>query len=224
MLEQKPPKQGGYAHCISQYLRGIFRETRYRLSLPPIRFLYKLSSESLIFFNSTSLCRVALWRMIPSSLRLMDNPEERINNEDSVSASAHRYLSELDEETLRRAWGEDKTSEYRRRVVSAAIIFGRQLDVRMSENPPETDEAGLQRFLMALMNSAISEFARKEGLDEEAAAGFLGDVETRDHVLEFNEVLEEHHGDPNRSLDELLDEAIDKRQDKAIWADHWSSG
>ena len=160
--------------------------------------------------------------MVLSSLRLMDNSEGRINNEDSVSASDH--LSEIGEETLRRAWGENKTFEYRRRVVSAAIIFGRQLDARMSENPPETDEAGLQRFLMALMNSAISEFARNEGLDEGEAAEFLGDVETRDHVLELNEVLEERHNNPGRPLDGLLNEAVDKRRDKAIWADHWSSG
>ena len=152
----------------------------------------------------------------------MDNPGERTNDKDSGSASA--YLSELGEDTLRRAWGEDKTFEYRRRVTSAAIIFGRQLDARMSEDPPKMDETGLQRFLMALMNSAISEFARSEGLDEGAAAEFLGDVETRDYVLEFNEVLEEYHGGPDLALDDLLRVAIENRQEKAIWADHWSSG
>ena len=153
----------------------------------------------------------------------MDNPEDRTKNEDSGSASV--YLSELGEDTLRRAWGEDKTSEYRRRVVSAAVIFGQQLDTRMSENPPKMDEAGLQRFLMALMNSAILEFARSEDLDESAAAEFLGDVETRDYVLELNEVLEEYHGGSKSiTLDNLLVETIENRREKAIWADHWSSG
>lgn len=150
----------------------------------------------------------------------MDNPE----NKNQVSSSADSYLSELDEETLRRAWGEDKTSEYRRRVVSAAVIFGRQLDARMAENPPETSEAGLQKFLMALMNSAISEFARCEGLDEETAAGFLGDIKTRDYVLEFNEVLEEYEAGSDRTLNGLLHLAVENRQEKAIWSDHWSSG
>lgn len=152
----------------------------------------------------------------------MDNSEDIVDSEGSGSASD--YLSELGEDTLRRAWGEDKTSEYRRRVVSAAIIFGRQLDTRMSENPPKMDEAGLQRFLMALMNSAILEFARSEGLDEGTATEFLGDVETRDYVLEFNEVLEEYYGSTDRALEDILDEAVKNRQEKAIWADHWSSG
>ncbi len=137
---------------------------------------------------------------------------------------ASGYLSELDEETMRRAWGDGKSPEYRRRVVSAAIIFGRQLEERMSEHPPAPDEAGMQRFLMALMNSAISEFAKNEGVDEEAAAGFLGDVETRDYVLEFNEVLDEYHDTPDRTLDGLLREAVENRREKAIWAQHWSSG
>lgn len=160
----------------------------------------------------------------------MSNSEDRTSNEDSGSVhgsacdSAPDYLSELGEDTLRRAWGEDKTSEYRRRVISAAIIFGRQLDARMSENPPKMDEAGLQRFLMALMNSAILEFARSENLDEGTAAEFLGDLETRDYVLEFNEILEEYQAGPGQALDALLVEAVENRQEKAIWADHWSSG
>lgn len=149
-----------------------------------------------------------------------EHPIERSNAEDPTSG----YLSALGEETMRRAWGEDKTSGYRRRVVSSAIIFGRQLDTRMRENPPETDEASIQRFLMALMNSAISEFARSEEVSEEAATEFLGDVKTRDYVLEFNEVLDEYHEEPNRDLDELLREAVENRQDRAIWAQHWSSG
>ncbi len=134
------------------------------------------------------------------------------------------YLARLDEGTMILAWGDNKSPEYRGRVVSAATIFGRQLEERMSEHPPAPDEAGMQRFLMALMNSAISEFARSEGLSEEAAAEFLGDVETRDYVLEFNEVLDEYHSAPDRTLDGLLREAVENRREKAIWAQHWKSG
>ncbi len=82
----------------------------------------------------------------------------------------------------------------------------------------------MQRFLMDLMNSAISEFARNEGIDEAAAAEFLGDVETRDYVLELNEVLDEYYRGSGQTLDGLLREAVEDRQDKAIWAQHWSSG
>lgn len=124
---------------------------------------------------------------------------------------------------MRRAWGE-RSPEYRRRIVSAAVIFGRQLEKRMSEHPPGPDEAAVRRFLMALMNAAITEFAHSEGLGEEAAAEFLGDVANRDYVLEFNEVLDEYHAGPDRPLDELLRQAIENRREKAIWARHWSSG
>ena len=149
-----------------------------------------------------------------------DLPKERSREEDPAPA----YLSCLNEETMSLAWGEEKTPEYRRRVVSAAIIFSRQLEERMSESPPDTDEISLQRFLMALMNSAIQEFAQSEDMDEAVAAEFLGNVETRDHVLEFNEVLDEYHDAPDGTLDELLRKTIGNRRNKAIWAQHWSSG
>ena len=88
---------------------------------------------------------------------------------------------------MTRAWGPDKTPEDRRRIVAAALIFGRQFDERMSENPPEsTDEKDFQRFLMALMTAVIQEFAEREGMDPASAGSFLSDVNTRDYVLEFN--------------------------------------
>ena len=149
-----------------------------------------------------------------------DLPRKRTAGEETATG----YLSKLDEGTMVRAWGAEKSYEYRHRVVSAAIIFGRQLEERMLSHPPNPDEDGIQRFLMALMNSAISEFAQSESVDEEAATEFLGDVETRDYVLEFNEVLDEYHDAPDRPLDELLREAVENRRDKAIWAQHWSSG
>lgn len=143
---------------------------------------------------------------------------------DNAKDPAPEYLAALGEETMTRAWGEDKTPDYRRRVISAAVIFGRQLERRMSEQPPGPEEASVQRFLMALMNSVISEFAVEEDLGEEAATEFLGDVETRDYVLEFNEVLDEYHDNPDRTLEECLDSAIENRRERAIWAQHWSSG
>ncbi|MGB3681932.1 MAG: hypothetical protein WA990_05545 [Rubrobacteraceae bacterium] len=151
---------------------------------------------------------------------MKDHPPRPNDAEDPAPG----YLAALKEETMVRAWGGDKPPEYRRRVVSAAVIFGRQLETRMSANPPDSGEAGIQRFLMALMNSVISEFAAEEGLPEEAATGFLGAVETRDHVLEFNEVLEEFHEDPGRTLDEHLASAVEDRRERAIWSQHWSSG
>jgi hypothetical protein len=53
---------------------------------------------------------------------------------------------------------------------------------------------------------------------------FLGDVTTRDHVLEFNEVLEEYADDPEKSLDQHLKTAVENRPEKAAWSQHWSSG
>jgi hypothetical protein len=47
-------------------------------------------------------------------------------------------LEELDDATMTLAWGQDKTSEDRRRIVLAATIFGRQFEERMNEHPPET--------------------------------------------------------------------------------------
>ncbi len=135
------------------------------------------------------------------------------------------YLKELDEETMSLAWGPDKTPEDRRRIILAAKIFGRQFEERMRECPPENlEEKEFQRFLMALMNAVISEFAERESIDHTAAATFLSDVNVRDYVLEFNEVLEEFSDEPERSLDEHLKAAIENREEHARWADHWSSG
>ncbi len=135
------------------------------------------------------------------------------------------YFEELDDATMTLAWGPDKTSEDRRRIVLAATIFGRQFEERMNEHPPETpDEKESQRFLMGLMNAVISEFAEREGLDSASAAAFLGDIGTRDYVLELNEVLEEYAADPEKPLNEHLRAAVESRQEKARWSRHWSSG
>lgn len=47
-------------------------------------------------------------------------------------------LEELDDATMSLAWGPDKTSEDRRRIVLAATIFGRQFEERMNEHPPRS--------------------------------------------------------------------------------------
>jgi hypothetical protein len=135
------------------------------------------------------------------------------------------YLEELDRETMSLAWGPDKTPEDRRRIVLAATIFGRQFEERMRERPPENlEEREFQRFLMALMNAVISEFAEREGIDQASAAAFLGDLSTRDYVLEFNEVLEEFANETEKPLNEHLKAAVENREAHARWADHWSSG
>lgn len=132
-------------------------------------------------------------------------------------------LDELREETRRRAWG-DRGREDRRRIIVAAMIFADQFDEQLSAQPPGADQGETQRMLMDVINAAIDEFARRENLQREEAAAFLSEVETRDLVLEFNEVLEARETNPERTLDELLGEAVDSRLDKARWADHWTSG
>ena len=133
-------------------------------------------------------------------------------------------LEELDDATMTLAWGPDMTSEDRRRIVLAATIFGRQFEERMNEHPPETpDEKESQRFLMGLMNAVISEFAEREGLDSASAAAFLGNIGTRDYVLELNEVLEEYAADPEKPLNEHLRAAVESREEKARWSRHWSN-
>ncbi|CAN5575689.1 hypothetical protein BH24ACT22_BH24ACT22_21900 [soil metagenome] len=124
---------------------------------------------------------------------------------------------------MREAWGTRKP-EVRRRIVVAAMIFGEQFDHQLSEETPGTDHKEAQRLLMAVINASIDEFARRENLNREDAAGFMGKLETRDLVLEFNEVLEACDTEPDKTLDELLKEAVDSRLDKARWADHWTSG
>ena len=133
-------------------------------------------------------------------------------------------LEALDEETLRRAWGE-KSLEERRRIVTAAIIFGERFEQRVEEQPPEPSEASARRFLMALMNDVIQEFATREDVTRSEATNFLSDVGARDYVLEFNEVLETHaSNDSGRTLDQVFREAIESRQEKAVWSRHFSSG
>ena len=135
------------------------------------------------------------------------------------------YLEGLEEDTMSLAWGPDKTPEDRRRIVLAATIFGRQFEDRMREHPPDNlEEREFQRFLMALMNAVISEFAEREEIDQASAAAFLGDLSTRDYVLELNEVLEEFAHEPDTSLNEHLKAAVENREAYARWADHWTSG
>ena len=130
---------------------------------------------------------------------------------------ARAYLGELREETMRLAWGEEVSAEDRLRIVIAAMIFGRQFEERVTGRSAELGEGELQRFLMGLMNGVVAEFARCEGLDENEAAGFLSEVGTRDHVLEFDEVLDAYAGgESGRMLDELLQDAVNGRRDRAI--------
>jgi hypothetical protein len=127
------------------------------------------------------------------------------------------YLTELREETMLLAWGENVSAEGRRRIVLAATIFGRQFNERMAERPLGSDEDELRRFLMGLMNGVAEEFARREGLDRDEAAEFLGEVVTRDHVLEFNEIVDAYTGGESvLTLDELLREAVEGREERAI--------
>ena len=135
------------------------------------------------------------------------------------------FLGMLDEETMSLAWGPDRSPEDRRRVVDAAVTFGRMFEERMVEAPPASlEEKDFQRFLMALMNAVIAEFAEKEGLSETDAGAFLGEIRNRDHVLELNEVLEAFAEDPETPLNEHLKAAVEARQDKAVWARHFRSG
>jgi hypothetical protein len=139
--------------------------------------------------------------------------------------SALTYLQELDDETMSLAWGSDKTSEDRRRIVLAAVIFGQQFEEQMEKRPSENlEEKEFRRFLMGLMNAVISEFAEREDLDLASAATFLGDISTRDYVLELNEVLEEFAEDPEKPLNEHLRTAVENRHERAKWSRHWSSG
>lgn len=77
---------------------------------------------------------------------------------------------------------------------------------------------------MALMSAAMDEFARRENVSKDEATSFLSEVGTRDRVLELNEVLGVRAEEPERSLDDLLSEAVDARRDKTVWARHFKSG
>jgi len=158
--------------------------------------------------------------VIPS---LVVGGEESRGKQEADPALA--YLEELDDETMSLAWGPDRTPGDRRRIVLAATIFGRKFEERMRERPPKSlEERDFQRFLMGLMNAVISEFAEREDLDPASASAFLGEVSIRDYVLEFNEVLEEFADNPEKPLNNHLKTAVESRQDRAIWSDHFSSG
>src|SRR3712207_5344348 len=152
----------------------------------------------------------------------------RVNDDYPAGGSPDRapaYLNQLREETMGRAWGEGVSPEDRRRIVVAATIFGSQLEERLAQRSPEAGGEELQRFLVALMDGVVEEFAEREGMDKSEAVTFLSEVSTRDYVFEFNEVLEAYaEDDSGRTLDEILREAVDSRREKAIWARHWSSG
>ncbi len=151
-----------------------------------------------------------------------------MNDDDPAGGSpdeASAYLNQLREETMSRAWGEDVSPEDRRRIVVAATVFGNQLEERLAQRSSEVGEEELQRFLMALMDGVVEEFAAREGMDKSEAANFLSEVSTRDYVLEFDEVLDAYtEDDSGRTLDEILHEAVDSRRERAIWSKHWSSG
>ena len=131
--------------------------------------------------------------------------------------AAVELLEKLEEETMRRAWGEEASPEDRRRIVSAAVIFGRQFDESRAGRQADLDEEGARRLLMDLMNRVVREFAAREGMDMGEAAEFLGEVGTRDRVLEFSEVLDEH-SESGKPLDGLLREAVDGRRERAFRA------
>lgn len=135
----------------------------------------------------------------------------------AVTDDAAAYLKELREETIRLAWGGEASSEDRRRIVSAAIIFGRQFEERVSEQPVGGGEDEARRLLMDLMNRVVREFAEQEGMSTDEAAGFLGEVGTRDRVLEFSEVLDAY-AESGRPLDELLQGAVEERRERAFRA------
>ena len=138
---------------------------------------------------------------------------------------APAYLNQLREETMSRAWGVDASPEDRRRIVVAATIFGSQLEERLARRSPEVGAEELQRFLIALMDGVVEEFAECEGMGKSESVTFLSEVGTRDYVLEFNEVLDAYaEDDSGRTLDAFLQEAVDSRREKSIWARHWSSG
>lgn len=151
----------------------------------------------------------------------MDDPGARTDQHDREFALA--CLSELREETMLSAWGTQRSHDERLRIVQAALIFGRKLDERLSQRSEEIHPDEAQRFLMSLITDVIAEFARQEGLDQDSATDFLGDVGTRDLVLEFNEVLEASE-ETGLSLDEQLRQLVEDRRERAIWSDHWRSG
>jgi len=136
---------------------------------------------------------------------------------------AQAYLDMLSRDTMEFAWGR-RTAQDRYRIMLAALLFGDEFERRTRHGLP-ADEPGERRLLMDLMSAVIDRFADLEGLDREEAAAFLGDLTNRDHILELNEVIETfEQEDRQRSLDEVLREAVGRRKERRVWARHWSSG
>lgn len=137
--------------------------------------------------------------------------------------TASDYLNELGEDTMRRAWG-NVSHEEQHRIISAALVFGEQFEKRMAESPPGDEEDERQRFLMSLFDAVVREFAAREEMEQGEAANFLSDLGTRDRVLELDEVLAAYESDESgRTLDELLNGAVESRQDRAVWSRHFKS-
>lgn len=133
------------------------------------------------------------------------------------------YLEGLREETMATAWGARRPQEERRQIVQAALILGRKLEERLAQRQDKLHPDEAQRFLMALINDTVNEFALQEGLNTEEATNFLSDVGNRDLILELNEALEAS-AESGETLDDHLRLLVEDRKDRAIWSDHWSSG
>lgn len=144
---------------------------------------------------------------------------------EDVRKGAETYLSQLSEETMRRAW-KGLSGDDRRRIAVGAILFGERLDETLLEGDPKlVYEQDVQRLLMRLMNAVISSFSEAENLSAEEAGNFLGDVDNRDRIFEFNEVIEDFESsETSDSLDGLLVKAVGSRKERALWSDHWTSG
>jgi hypothetical protein len=144
---------------------------------------------------------------------------------EDLDGRVEEVLAGLSEGTIARAWGAGTGPGERRRIVLAALLFGEEFERGISQNPPESlGDRDFQRFLMGLMNAVIQHFAHHEGLPQDEAAAFLGDVEHRDRILELNEALEAHAEDPSKPLDDHLRETVEARRDRAVWSDHWRGG
>ncbi|WP_119065829.1 hypothetical protein [Rubrobacter indicoceani] len=144
---------------------------------------------------------------------------------EEAGKQAENYVVLLSEETMRRAW-KDVPHNDRRRIALGAVLFGAKLDETLAEEDPKlVYEQDVQRFLMRLMNGVIQDFADAENLSTQEAGAFLGDVDNRDRIFEFNEVIDAFEaGETDVSLDELLLAAVRDRRDRALWSDHWTSG
>jgi hypothetical protein len=150
-----------------------------------------------------------------------DPPGEEDARGDRERALTH--LEGLREETMAAAWGARRPQEERRQIVQAALILGRKLEDRLAQRQDELRPDEAQRFLMALINDTVNEFALQEDLSAEEATNFLSDVSNRDVILELNEALEAS-AESGSTLDEHLRLLVEDREDRAIWSDHWSSG